>query len=220
VKRTLVLFDLDNTLLTGDSDVLWCDFLMERGLLDAKEFAARNEDMDARYRAGTVSAQEFAGFYVSLLAGRSPQELEPLRRDFLAQWIVPRIPRDAMELVERHRQDLVVMTTATNHFITALTAAHFGIEHLIAIEAEIVAGRFSGKSSGILNMREGKVTRMHDWLRDRGERLADFHSTAYSDSINDLPLLEAVDDAVAVDADPKLQAIAQQRGWRTLHLAR
>jgi HAD superfamily hydrolase (TIGR01490 family) len=222
VKPRLVLFDLDNTLLTGDSDVLWCDFLMARGLLDASQFAPRNQEMDARYRAGTVSAQEFAGFYVSLLAGHSPQQLEPLRREFLDEWIVPRIPADAIELVRRHQDagELVAITTATSRYITELTAAHFGVEHLIAIEPEIAAGRFSGRTTGTLNMREGKVARLHEWLQGRGEQLADFHSTAYSDSVNDLPLLEAVDVPVTVDPDPKLQAIAQERGWRRLNLAR
>ena len=222
MKPRIVFFDLDNTLLTGDSDVLWCRFLMERGLLDAKEFAPRNEDMDARYRAGTVSAQEFAGFYVSLLAGHSPQELEPLRREFLAQWIVPRIPAAAIELVRRHREagELVLITTATGRYITELTAAHFGVEYLIAIEPEIAGGRFTGRTTGTLNMREGKVARLHEWLKDRGERLGGFHSTAYSDSINDLPLLEAVDEAVAVDPDAQLAAIAAKRGWRSIRFAR
>jgi len=126
-KPRLTLFDLDETLLSGDSDVLWCDFLMVRGLLDATEFAPRNADMDARYRAGTVSPQEFAGFYVSLLANRSRAALEPLREEFLRDWITPRIPPAALELVHRHQAagDLVLMTTATNRFITELTAQAF-----------------------------------------------------------------------------------------------
>jgi HAD superfamily hydrolase (TIGR01490 family) len=219
-QRRLTLFDLDHTLLSGDSDVLWCDFLMDKGLLDRSEFAARNTDMEARYQAGTVGTQEFADFYVGTLGGRAPSELESLRREFLARQIIGRIPPAALELVNRHlEQDaLVVMTTATNRFITELTAAHFGIAHLLATEAEIVDGRFSGRAQGTLNMRAGKVARLHQWLADRGAALADFRSTAYSDSINDLPLLEAVNEPVCVDPDARLAAIARERGWPVLNL--
>jgi HAD superfamily hydrolase (TIGR01490 family) len=220
MKPRLTLFDLDETLLAGDSDVLWCDFLMARGLLDTAEFAPRNADMEVRYRAGTVSAQEFAGFYVSTLAGRSPAALEPLREEFLRDWIAPRIPPAAAQLVQAHLSagDLVVMTTATNRYITELTARHFGIAHLLATEAEVAQGLFTGRTTGTLNMRAGKVERLHEWLRGRRESLPAFHSIAYSDSINDLPLLEAVNDAVAVDPDARLAAVAAQRGWRVLSL--
>ena len=222
MKPRLVLFDLDHTLLTGDSDVLWCDFLMDRGLLERQAFAARNADMEARYRAGTVGVHEFAAFYVGTLAGRTPEELEPLRREFLAHWIVPRIPQDAVDLVRRHRDagELLVMTTATNRYITELTAAHFGLVHLLATEAEIAGGRFTGRVAGSPNMRQGKVARLHEWLQARGERLAAFASSAYSDSINDLPLLECVDEPVLVDPDARLAAHAAAQGWRTLHLRR
>jgi HAD superfamily hydrolase (TIGR01490 family) len=219
-KPRLVLFDLDHTLLAGDSDVLWCEFLMDRGLLDREQFAARNADMEARYKAGTVSTQEFAGFYVSTLEGHTPQSLDAIRRDFLREMIVPRIPARALALVDLHRGrgDLCVMTTATNRYITELTAAHFNIEHLIATEAQLEGARFTGLPQGTLNMREGKVARLHEWLKGRGERLGVFASTAYSDSINDQPLLEAVDEPVAVDPDARLLAIASERGWRQLSL--
>jgi HAD superfamily hydrolase (TIGR01490 family) len=219
-KPRLTLFDLDGTLLTGDTDVLWCDFLMRRGLLDPNEFAARNADMESRYQEGTVGAQEFAGFYVSTLAGRTMAELEPLRREFLRDWIVPRIPKDAIDLVRSRASDLVVMTTATNRFITELTAEHLGIAHLLATETRIDGGRFTGETAGTLNMRAGKVERLHEWLAQRSRALPDFASTAYSDSINDLPLLEAVEEAVAVDPDAKLAAVAAQRGWRVMRLSR
>lgn len=216
----LVFFDLDHTLLSGDSDVLWCDFLMERRILDRAIFAPSNARMESQYKAGTVSAEEFASFYVGTLAGKSPDEWEPLRREFLAKEVIPRIPVAAMQLVQRHRGDgdLVVMTTATNRFITELTAQHFGIEHLLATETEIVDGIFTGRSEGTLNMREGKVWRLEHWLLARGKSLDDFHSTAYSDSMNDLALLEAVDEPVAVDPDPKLAALALARGWPVLKL--
>ena len=218
----LTLFDLDHTLLRGDSDVLWCNFLIAQGVLDRETFSARNADMEARYKAGTVSVEEFANFYVGTLAGRSREDWEPLRQTFLRAEIVPRITRAAIDLVNRHLDagDLVVMTTATNRFITELTAIFFNIEHLIATEAEQLAGVFTGRTTGVLNMREGKVTRLKDWLRGSGHKLKNFKSTAYSDSINDLPLLKMADRAIAVDPDIRLRAEAQSRGWGIMSLAR
>jgi HAD superfamily hydrolase (TIGR01490 family) len=219
-KKRIAFFDLDNTLLTGDSDVLWCDFLMDKGVLDRAEFAQRNADMERRYAEGTVGTSEFAHFYLGLQAGKSPAQLEALRQEFLASWVVPRIPAAALQLVEQHHKagDLVVMTTATSRFITELTARHFAVEHLLAIEPELVDGVFTGRSTGVLNMRQGKVDRLHEWMLARGTALSSFQSTAYSDSINDLPLLEAVDTAVAVDPDARLAAIARERGWKVLHI--
>jgi HAD superfamily hydrolase (TIGR01490 family) len=218
----MTLFDLDHTLLSGDTDVLWCDFLIREGVLEREGFAARNADMQARYKAGTVGLEEFANFYVGTLAGRSPKDWQPLRQAFLRSEIVPRIPRSAIDLVNLHLDagDLVVMTTATNRFITELTAIYFDIEHLIATDPQLHNGVFTGQCSGTLNMREGKVARLHAWLTGCGHRLQDFYSTAYSDSINDLPLLQAVTHAVAVDPDVKLRAQAQSHGWRVLQLAR
>ena len=215
----LTLFDLDQTLLSGDSDVLWCDFLIAQGVLDAA-FAQRNADMDVLYKAGTVDPVAFAGFYVSTLAGRTPQQWEPLRQLFLTQEILPRIPSAAVALVSRHRNagDLVIMTTATNRFITERTAQHLQIEHLIATDPELVDGVFSGATTGVLNMRAGKLTRLHAWLQSRGHSFAQFESTGYSDSINDLPLLEAVNRPVAVNADARLAQVAAARGWQTLSL--
>ena len=218
----LALFDLDHTLLSGDSDVLWCEFLIQQGVLNRAEFAARNADMETHYKAGTVSAQEFSSFYVSTLAGRSRSQWEPLRQAFLATEIVRRIPASAIALVQKHTDagDLVVMTTATNRFITELTALYLEIEHLIATEAQVEGGVFTGRTEGVLNMRAGKVERLHAWLHARGYRLKDFESTAYSDSINDLPLLQAVNQPVAVDPDARLLAHADADGWQVLHLAR
>ncbi|WP_374664341.1 HAD family hydrolase [Ramlibacter sp.] len=219
-KPRLTLFDLDHTLLTADSDVLWCEFLMAHGVLERESFAARNADMEARYKAGTVGVAEFAGFYVSTLAGRSPAQWQPLREQFLHEVIVPCVAPRAPALVREHLDagDLVVLTTATNRFITELTAQHFGIEHLLATECEVVDGVFTGRTEGVHNMREGKVTRLQAWLAGRGFSLPDLHSTAYSDSINDLALLSAADVAVAVDPEPRLKAAAQERGWRVVTL--
>ncbi|WP_457282045.1 HAD family hydrolase [Polaromonas sp. P5_D5] len=216
----LTLFDLDHTVLNGDSDVLWCDFLIEKGYLGRTEFTARNADMAARYKAGTVGLKEFADFYVGTLAGRTAQEWEPMRQEFLAKWVVPRITPAAIALVDKHLEagDLVVMTTATNRFITELTAIYFDIEHLIATEPEMQGSRFTGSTTGVLNMREGKVERLHAWLTARGLRFKDCKTTAYSDSINDLPLLEAVKHPVTVNADATLAAIGTERGWPALQL--
>lgn len=218
----LTLFDLDHTLLSGDSDALWCDFLIDEGMLERSTFAARNADMEMRYKAGTVGLEEFANFYLGTLAGRSPEDWEPLRQRFLATVVVPRVPRSALDLVNRHLNagDLVVLTTATNRFLTELTAVHLGIAHLLATDPQLESGVFTGRATGILNMREGKVTRLQAWLTASGQQLQDMDSTAYSDSINDLPLLQAVNHAVAVDPDALLREQAVARGWRVLHLAR
>jgi HAD superfamily hydrolase (TIGR01490 family) len=216
----LALFDLDHTLLDGDSDQLWCAFLIREGLLDGATFGPRNAQMERGYRAGTVSVADFCAFYVSTLAGRSAAEWQPWRERFLAEEIAPRIGRASRALVQRHLQagELVVMTTATNRFITELTAAHLGIGHLLATEVEFADAGPTGRVLGEPNMREGKVHRLHEWLRARGWALAALHSSAYSDSINDRPLLEAVDAPVAVDPDPRLAQLASERGWPVISL--
>ncbi len=217
----LTLFDLDHTLIDGDSDVLWCEFLMERGVLDRADFGARNAQMALDYRAGHVGAQAFCDFYVSTLAARTRREWEPLRSEFLAQVVAPRIGNAARDLVRRHGDagDLVLLTTATNRFITEQTAIHLDIEHLIATDCEVdAAGNFSGRTQGTLNMREGKVERLHAWLQSRGIQWADCEATFYSDSINDLPLLAAVHHPVATNPDAKLAAEAAHRGWPVVWL--
>jgi HAD superfamily hydrolase (TIGR01490 family) len=219
--QRLTLFDLDHTLLDGDSDVLWCDFLIERGLLDRDEFAARNAAMERDYKAGTVSAQAFCNFYVSTLAGRSAAEWQAVREAFLSEVVSPRLWAAGRALVRRHQDagDLVVMTTATNRFITELTAAHLGIQHLLATECELdVTGTFTGRTAGLLNMREGKCSRLQAWLAERGLGLSGMLTTLYSDSINDLPLLSAVNRPVAVDPDQRLAALAAERGWPVMSL--
>lgn len=221
-KTPLACFDLDHTLLDGDSDVLWCEFLMDRGMLPRAEFEARNAAMERDYRAGTVSVQAFSEFYVGTLAGRAAAQWEPLRTAFLHEVVSPRIGAAARALVREQLQRpgaLVVLTTATNRFITELTAQELGIEHLIATECERDdQGLFTGRTTGTLNMREGKVTRLHAWLAERDLTLADCDSHAWSDSANDLPLLQAVDHAVAVHPDARLAAAAAQRGWPVLRL--
>jgi HAD superfamily hydrolase (TIGR01490 family) len=214
--RKLVLFDLDHTLLDGDSDVLWCEFLMDRGVLDRAVFEPRNRQMEADYQAGTVSVQAFCEFYVGTLAGRSPAEWQPLRETFLHERIAPRLLAAGRDCIEAHRRagDQIVLTTATNRFITELTAEALGIEHLLATECELGAdGRFTGAVAGTLNMREGKVTRLREWLAAQGRVLEREDSVFYSDSVNDVALLGAVTRAVAVDPDGRLAAESAKRGW-------
>jgi HAD superfamily hydrolase (TIGR01490 family) len=217
----LTLFDLDHTLLDGDSDQLWCEFLMQRGVLPREPFESRNRAMALEYAAGEVSAQAFCDFYIGTLAGRSAGEWGALRRDFVDECIVPRIPAAAVDLVTRHRDggDLVMLTTATCRFLSELTAVHLGIAQLIATECETGDdGRFTGRSRGVLNMREGKLQRLQDWLAAQQLMLADCESTLYSDSINDLPLLSAVKRPVAVNPDARLAAVAAERGWPVIDL--
>jgi HAD superfamily hydrolase (TIGR01490 family) len=192
---------------------------MCEGVLDRASFEPRNAAMEAGYKAGTVSVAEFCGFYVGTLAGRSLAQWEPLRQRFLAEEIAPRIP-EAAHLQLRHHQQAghtVVLTTATNRVITELTALHLGISHLIATECEVGAdGCFTGRVAGTPNMREGKVTRLHAWLAEKDLTLDALDSVAYSDSMNDAPLLSAARRAVAVDPDPRLAALAAERGWMVL----
>jgi HAD superfamily hydrolase (TIGR01490 family) len=220
----LALFDLDNTLLDGDSEVLWADFLIRQGLLEPS-FAARNAEMDRRYRAGEAAPADFCEFFASTLRGRSPAQWHPVREAFMAQVVRPRIPPAARQLVQQHlmRGDLMVLTSATSRFLVEKTAAELGFEHLIATElAQETDGRFSGQTRGTLNMREGKVTRLRAWLAERGVTSDGLLRSTffYSDSINDLPLLLAVGQPVVVDPDARLAAEAQVRQWPVLHLAR
>jgi HAD superfamily hydrolase (TIGR01490 family) len=219
----LALFDLDNTLLSGDSDELWCEFLMDEGLLDRAEFAPRNAEMALRYRETDVTPQEFCEFYVSTLAGRTLDEWRPICERFLREAIVPRLPLSAREMVQMHREmgHRLVMTTATNRVLTELTAQYLRIDDLIATEVEVVDGRCTGRTSGTLNMREGKVERLHDWLREQGlpRALLD-DAIFYSDSSNDIPLLQAVGEPVVVDPDAGLRALAIASEWRVMELDR
>lgn len=218
----LALFDLDHTLLAGDSDVLWCRFLVRHGLLEAGQLE-RNDAMEARYRTGSVTVAEFCDFYAAMLAGRSPAFWDPWCERFLHEEVAPRIPPGARALVEQHRAQghTLVLTTATNRVITEKTAAALSIEHLIATELECEQGRYSGRTQGVPNMREGKVERLRAWLaaRDLPHAALD-QAWFYSDSANDLPLLCAVGHPVAVDPDERLLEHARTHAWPVLHLQR
>jgi HAD superfamily hydrolase (TIGR01490 family) len=214
----LALFDLDNTLLSGDTDVEWLDFLVGRGALD-RSLHEENLDMDRRYREGRADALEYVRFYLRFYPQFDVKALAEWRVRFLRERIEPRILPAARKLLASHAQDRVAIITATNRFLTEPIAQMLGVGQLIATEPEIRDGRFTGDIVGAPCMREGKVEHLGRWLAARGQTLADFpESWFYSDSINDLPLLERVTHPVAVDPDPGLEKAARGHGWRVITL--
>jgi HAD superfamily hydrolase (TIGR01490 family) len=217
----LALFDLDNTLLSGDSDYEWGQFLVERGVLARDEYEAQNAAFFEQYKAGTLDIHEYLGFALRPLAAHTPQDLARWHGEFMRERILPMITHGARALVRRHLEagDLCAVVTATNSFVTAPIAREFAVPHLIATEPESRDGRFTGRVAGTPCFREGKIRRVEDWLAGMGRRLADFaDSHFYSDSHNDLPLLERVRRPVAVDPDPQLAAQAARRGWPVITL--
>ena len=217
----LALFDLDNTLLAGDSDYEWGQFLVDRGVLERESYEAQNRAFYEQYKAGTLDIHEFLAFALRPLASRTPAELDRWHAEFMRARIAPMMLPAARALVRRHLDsgELCAIITSTNSFVTRPIAREFGIEHLIATEPEKANGRFTGRVAGLPSFREGKVRRLEEWLRGMDKRLADFEASAcYSDSHNDLPLLERVTRPVAVDPDETLARIAAQRGWETISL--
>jgi HAD superfamily hydrolase (TIGR01490 family) len=214
----LVLFDLDNTLLSGDTDTEWLAFLLEQGVLPPSA-QQENLEMERLYRSGQADAHEYVCFYLRFYPPHELSTLRAWRTRFLEQKIRPRMLPAAQKLIQQQKVHLTAIITATNRFLTEPIAAAFGIEHLIATEPQMRDGRFTGDIVGAPCMREGKITRLENWLQGRNASLGDFPETwFYSDSINDLPLLERVTHPVAVDPDPRLADIARQRSWRTLSL--
>ncbi len=217
----LALFDLDNTLLTGDSDDEWFNFLAAEGALDRAAGEAAKDDMVRRYREGSAGTLEFCEYFLQLFVPYDMPTLLAWREKYVREWIVPRIPDSARRLLDSHRDGLVVIATATNRFITEPIARELGVEHLIATEPEMRDSRFTGKVTGTPSFREGKALRTREWLAARGQPLDGFSdSWFYSDSINDRPLLELVTHPVAVDPDPQLERLARAQGWRILALRR
>jgi len=217
----LALFDLDNTLLAGDSDYEWGQFLIDRGVLDRDLYEAQNRAYYDQYVAGTLDIHEYLGFALRPLAEHPPAELARWHADFMRLRIEPMITAAARKLVRSHLEagDLCAIVTATNSFVTAPIAKAFGVKHLVATEPEMQGDRFTGRVRGTPCFREGKVKRLDEWLGSLEKRLADFReSVFYSDSHNDLPLLERVTRPVAVDADGALAAEAARRGWATMSL--
>ncbi|MBI3936599.1 MAG: HAD family hydrolase [Betaproteobacteria bacterium] len=215
----LVLFDLDNTLLSGDSDFEWAQYLIERGVLDREVYEARNQHFYDQYRAGTLDIHEFLDFQLKPLSRHPRAVLEAWHRDYLERKVRPMIRCKALELVARHRGDTCAIVTATNSFVTAPIAREFGVPHLIATEPEEAGGEFTGRVAGVPCFREGKVARLEQWLAARGETLAAYgESRFYSDSLNDLPLLTRVTHPVAVDPDATLRTHAERHGWPIISL--
>ncbi len=214
----LALFDLDNTLLAGDSDYLWGRFLAEHRIVDGESYEARNRHFYQQYLEGSLDIFEFLDFQLRPLATHERADLERWRHQFLAEKIEPIMSPKARELVARHRArgDVLAVITATNRFITEPIVHRFGITELLATEPEERDGEFTGRVSGTPCFQEGKVTRLNAWLEQTGHSLAD--SWFYSDSHNDLPLLSLVDHPVAVDPDEKLRHEAQQRNWPIISL--
>lgn len=221
----LALFDLDHTLLSGDTERLWVDFLIARGVLDPA-LAARNEALAHDYQLGQAAPQDFCAFFAATLAGRSPAGWTPLRNAFMDEVVRPRIPDAARGLLLQHRRcgDVLVLTSASSRFLVEATAADLGFEHLIATELALQAdGCFAGRTEGLLNMGAGKVARLRAWLAGRCKIDADevlAQAAFYSDSVNDLPLLCAVGRPVAVDPDAWLEQEARARQWPVLRLPR
>ncbi len=215
----LALFDLDNTLLAGDSDFEWAQFLMDQGVLDREVYEARNQRFYDQYKAGTLDIHEFLAFQLKPLARHPRAQLDAWHREFMATRILPMIAVGTPELLARHAGDVRMIVTATNSFVTAPIARHLGVPHLIATEPEQLNGEFSGAVSGLPSFREGKVTRLEQWLAERGKAWADVtESWFYSDSLNDLPLLDRVHHPVAVDPDATLRRHAETRGWPVISL--
>lgn len=220
-KTKLALFDLDHTLLPIDSDYSWGVFTQEIGWTDQVVFKERNDEFYEHYKAGTLVIQDYVRFATEAVRLRGPVEAQAARARFMQAVIQPAIKPQAMALVRQHQAagDLLAIVTATNEFVTAPIARAFGVADLIAVQLERGAdGWITGEIVGVPSAREGKIERVAQWLAARGLGWQDVETTFYSDSINDLPLLEKVDHPVATNADHALRAIASDRGWRILDL--
>ena len=214
---SLAIFDLDNTLIGGDSDFLWGEFLGEEGVVDANAYRKKNEYFYQQYDLGTLDIYAWLEFCLEPLSRYSMTELEEFHHQFMIQKIEPIMLDKAQNCINRHKErgDTVLVMTASNSFVTAPIAKKYGINQLLATEPEIKAGRYTGGVSGIPCFQAGKVDKLMPWLQKNKETLTG--STFYSDSHNDLPLLELVDNPVAVNADKILTKIAQKKGWEILN---
>lgn len=220
--RNLCLFDLDETLLPIDSDHAWGEFITRLGWVDPVEFRRRNDAFFAQYQAGTLDIHAYVAFATEPLRARTQAEAQAAQSQFMREVIAPQLLPAALDLVREHqsRGDLVALVTATNDFVTAPIAQALGIADLIAVRLEREAGgTITGRIVGTPSYREGKVARVQEWLAERRSKWSDFERiSVYSDSANDLPLLERATDPVATNPSPALLAIAVERGWRILKL--
>jgi HAD superfamily hydrolase (TIGR01490 family) len=220
--RRLALFDLDHTLLPLDSDYQWAVFMAESGRAgDPVEALRRNEELMERYNAGDLTAEQAAEFMLGLLAAHPPHLLAVWHEEFMQKVIRPAMTPAAIELVQSHLEagDLCALVTATNSFVTAPIARAFGVPTLIATDPEYVGGRYTGKIFGTPSFKHGKVARVNSWLKGLNQSLNDFNeSFFYSDSINDLPLLEVVTKPIVTNPSESLLAVAKQRDWPVLNL--
>jgi HAD superfamily hydrolase (TIGR01490 family) len=222
MSNKLALFDLDHTLLPLDSDYQWAEYLARTGRAgDPEQAIARNNDLMNRYNAGDLTAEQAAEFMLGLLAAHPPHLLALWHEDYMQRIIRPAMTPKALSLVEQHLAagDLCAVVTATNSFVTAPIARAFGVPHLIATDPEYLAGRFTGKILGTPSFKAGKVIRVNAWLAGMGKKISDFEASYfYSDSINDVPLLEVVTHPIVTNPSPSLLAVAQQRNWPVLNI--
>ena len=217
--KRLVLFDLDETLLSGDSDYEWGQMLIEAGVLERRVYETRNREFYEKYKAGVLDLSEFLAFQLTPLARHPRAQLEAWHGQFMMSKVLPMVRPGARPLIARYADAVTVIITATNRFVTGPIADALGVPNLLATELEEVDGRFTGREQGIPCYREGKVRRLEQWLASRGERLSDYdESWFYTDSINDLPLLSAVTHPVATHPDDRLRAQAVDRGWPIISL--
>lgn len=214
----LAIFDLDNTLIAGDSDHLWGEFLVEKNIVDAELFKQKNDEFYQDYVDGKLDIYKYIEFSLAPLAENDIETLNALHKEFMDERIRPIMLDKAKALIEKHRKtgDTLLVITATNRFVTEPIVKEFGIEDLLAIELEQVAGRYTGKSTGVPSFKEGKVTRLQDWLNATQHSLEG--SFFYSDSHNDIPLLELVETPIVVDGDDQLLAHAATKSWQCISL--
>lgn len=218
----VAFFDLDNTLIPFDSDYAWGQFTTRLGWTDGPKFDERNAQFYVDYKAGTLNVPAYIRFATEAIRNQGATKSIAAHAEFMASVVEKGIKSQALELVRRHQRDgdAVVVVTATNEFVTRPIARAFGVDELIAVELETdsASGWYTGEIRGTPSFREGKVTRVSQWLHNRGLDWTGIHSTFYTDSINDLPLMERVDTPVATNPDATLRQLARERGWRILDL--
>lgn len=215
---SLAIFDLDNTLLCGDSDHAWGEFLVEQQIVDPERYQQANDHFYQCYQSGTLDILEYLEFALKPLTEHSKAQLDDWHRQFMAEKVAPMRLAKADALLAKHRQagDTLLIITATNRFVTGPIATALGVEHILATDPEFDGQRYTGKVSGTPCFQEGKVIRLQGWLQEQQKELGG--SYFYSDSHNDLPLLEQVDKPVAVNPDEQLSQIAEQKGWPIISL--